>query len=226
MRSTKQIRTEACYHEAGHAVVAYLGGFEIASVLVLSEEEIDATFVLAREEEVDAEAIGRVELTDQVPSDLDQAIGSIMVAYAGQAAAHVAFAVGMVSDVELGGTVRPDSELDVEQIVSARNGDSPTARAVAHASYLMPSEGDDAWAREVAEEWTGDALEAQALLGFCWRRLANTAETSMFQRSVHWLADLLLEQGRLTGEFVTERVLDRMAGMTGRIELINNGRKR
>jgi hypothetical protein len=164
-------------------------------------------------------------LVNEPVERLDEAISHVIVWLAGEAAARVAFAVGMLSDLQIGADVVPETELDAELLASGTNGRTPTARAVSHTAYVMPSDIDDENARATAEEWTGDALEAQALLGFCWRRLANMAETPMFQRSVHRVADMLLEQGGLTGQFVRERVLDRMAGMTGRTELIK-GRKR
>jgi len=197
MRSPKQIRLETCFHESGHAVAAHLLGRRIRSASVWSEEALSVPEVV-----VDADAIGRVVLENRPPRSLEEAIADIVGCFAGEAASHIAWALGIVTDEQVGAKEIPIEELSADELLIVGSGQSPAQAAAARAYYRMPADGDQADAREIAKVWTSDPLEAAALIGFCQRRTANFAATDRFQAATNMLAGFLEEQGEMTGELI------------------------
>lgn len=203
MRNPKQIRLEVAFHEAGHAVTGFLSGRRIERVGVWSEEQLSDSQAVT-----DTDHIGRVVFQDFDPTSLSEAVDDIVMYYAGDAAARMAWASGIVTDEQIGvTTVITTEDLSVDELL-ASNGRTPVESAVAYGMYRMPSKDDAALAADMAKEWTSDPLELAALLGFCQRRTANLAATEQFQIMVGYLAVQLEEKGEMGGDLV-HHLLDR-----------------
>lgn len=198
MRSPTQIRTETVWHEAAHAAAGYLLGYEISRITVAPEEA-------QRDLVEDIDAVGSVYFADREIVTLADAINEIVIYLAGEAGTAVSWALGVITDQQIGGMVIPDSELTIEAALAGANGRTPAQQGASFAFYRADADHDMTSARAIAEAWTRDGLEAELLLSFCRMRTANIVNTERFQRLQNSLAVKLMDTDEIHGAWASRQ---------------------
>jgi hypothetical protein len=196
-RTPTALHHEASWHEAGHAVAAYLVGTPIDKIVVRTEQGalLEGRFA------------GSVYLAREEPKDVHEAEDRILVLLAGTACVRVAWSIGTLSD-EFLGRVEPSKELTVDDLLVSRNGSTPAGAAAYVGLNDERDSPDDQDAQALAQEWTGDTLEAASMLGYLRARTINVVQGERFQSLASTIAAALLEHGELDGDLATH-LLDR-----------------
>lgn len=184
MRTPAQIRLEAAWHEASHAVAMYLQGQEIDHLELMRPDEI-------RED-------GLAGLVQGAPcpiTTIGDAVDSIVELLAGEGGFRIAWAAGMLGNEEVGGE---EIEPPVELLAAMPNGHA--ARATELGWYERDDHPDEKTAKLLAKHFTSGPLEAELLLKFARARTTGMVETPRFQALAGDLARVLLKRSPLPGE--------------------------
>lgn len=197
-RTSEQVRHEAAWHEAAHAVAYYLHGHPIERAEVYRLGEL-------REE---GKVAGCVIPTEREVQSVCEAQEAIVELLAGEAGVRVAWERGVISDTDIGGREVPLDDLSTDELlVGQANGDE-TRRAVSRGWYQRQYHSDAEEARRLAQVFSGDLEEALALLSYCQSRTVSMARSERFQRLAGVVAAALLEHSMLEGRVITN-LLDR-----------------
>lgn len=192
MRTPQQIRTEAAWHEAAHAVAFYIHGHAFEKIEIFRPGETRQQGDLA----------GCVISTDRPITSVGAAHEAIVELLAGEAGLRMAWALDVLTDAQIGGEEVPTGDLTLEELLVSSNGSKP-ARAASFGWYERSDHPDERNADEIARSFASDPFEAQAMLNYLKARTSNLVQSERFQKLMNTLADALLEHSELEGALAT-----------------------
>ena len=190
-RTHAQARYETAWHEAGHAVAAYLAEIPLKRIELMDESG----------NLVDGDKAGCVFLGGPESANVHEAEDTIVVDFAGEACVRIAWVLGNLAE-DLFGRVAT-TELTVDDIMISRNGSTPAAAAAYYGADDDAGSPDELHAHELAVRWAS-GLEAAWMLAYLRERTINLVQSDRFQHLASNIAAALLDQGALSGEFATQ----------------------
>jgi len=162
MRTPRQVRFEAAYHEAGHACPFYWHGHPVESIHLMTPEE-------AQTREQGDEA-GCCILPARSPENVCEAQERVVELLAGEAGVRIAWAMHLLSNDEIGGIEVPSQDFTLEELAASPNGATPQQGSAHRGWYERSDHPDEVNAAELARAFSSDPLEAAALMGYCKAR--------------------------------------------------------